>query len=99
MLRAPTAMAEGLEVIISDVIIPPSSRLPCHYHPGEEFIYVIEGEVVHVEAEKPDRIVKAGETVVIPPKVIHAPHTTDQAARAIVFRVHMAGGATGADFS
>ncbi|AFY61687.1 cupin domain-containing protein [Synechococcus sp. PCC 6312] len=91
MLRAPTAMAEGVEVIISDVIIPPNSRLPRHYHPGEEFIYVIEGEVVHVEEGKPDRIVRAGETVVIPPKVIHAPYTTDQAARAIVFRVHVAG--------
>lgn len=91
MLRAPTTMAEGVEVIISDVIIPPNSRLPRHYHPGEEFIYVIEGEVVHVEEGKPDRIVRAGETVVIAPKVIHAPYTTDQAARAIVFRIHLDG--------
>lgn len=91
MLRARTAMAEGVEVIISDVIIPPNSRLARHYHPGEEFIYVIEGEVVHVEEGKPDRIIRAGETVVIAPKVIHAPYTTDQAARAIVFRVHVDG--------
>ncbi len=91
MLRAPTTMAEGVEVIISDVIIPPNSSLPRHYHPGEEFIYVIEGSVVHVEANQPDRIMRAGDTVVIPAKVEHAPYTKEEGARAIVFRVHKAG--------
>ncbi len=91
MLRAPTTMAEGVEVIISDVIIPPNSRLPRHYHPGEEFIYVIEGSVVHVEANQPDRIVRAGDALVIPARVEHAPYTKDEGARAIVFRVHTQG--------
>lgn len=91
MLRAPTSMAENVEVIVSDVIIPANSSLPPHYHPGEEFIYLIEGSVVHVEAGQPNRVMKAGDTVVIPAGVVHAPYTEAEAARAIVFRVHTIG--------
>ena len=60
MLRAPLTIADGLEVIISDVVIPPNATVPRHYHPGEEFLYVIEGSAVHVEEGKDDRILSAG---------------------------------------
>ena len=73
MLRAPITGAEGLEVIISDVVIPPNATVPRHYHPGEEFLYVIEGSAVHVEEGKPDRELKAGDAYVIPPRAEHAP--------------------------
>ena len=38
MLRAPITITDGLEVIISDVVIPPNATVPRHYHPGEEFL-------------------------------------------------------------
>lgn len=88
-LRAPIAAAPELEVIISDVIIPPGARVPRHYHPGEEFVYVIEGSAVHVEDGKPDRTVEAGDSLVIPPRAAHAPYGGEKGARAIVFRVHV----------
>ena len=91
MLRAPITIAEGLEVIVSDVIIPPNAAVPRHYHPGEEFVYVIEGYAVHVEAGKPDQILKAGDAYVIPPNAEHAPRGGPDGARAVVFRVHVAG--------
>jgi quercetin dioxygenase-like cupin family protein len=91
MLRAPITVAEGLEVIISDVVIPPNATVPRHYHPGEEFIYVIEGSAVHIEEGKPDQILRAGDTYVIPPGAEHAPRGGEQGARAIVFRVHLEG--------
>jgi len=91
MLRSALSGAEGLEVIISDVVIPPEATVPRHYHPGEEFVYVIEGSAVHVEAGQPDRIVQAGEALVIPPGVEHAPRGGPEGARAIVFRVHVEG--------
>jgi quercetin dioxygenase-like cupin family protein len=91
MLTAPISAAEGLEVIISDVIIPPNATVPRHYHPGEEFVYVIEGYAVHVEAGKPDQILKAGDAYVIPPEAVHSPRGGPDGARAIVFRVHVAG--------
>ncbi|MGB3626297.1 MAG: cupin domain-containing protein [Henriciella sp.] len=90
MLRAPVTSAEGLEVLISDVVIPPDATVPRHYHPGEEFLYVISGSAIHVEEGKPDRMLKAGDAYVIPPNAIHSPRGGPEGARAIVFRVHVA---------
>ena len=36
ILRVPVTIADGLEVIISDVVIPQNTTVPRHYHPGEE---------------------------------------------------------------
>ena len=91
MLRAPITITDGLEVIISDVVIPPNGTVPRHYHPGEEFIYVIEGSAVHVEEDKPDLILKAGDTYVIPTEAEHSPRGGSEGARAIVVRVHVEG--------
>lgn len=91
MLRAPISGVEGIEVIISDVVIPPNAAVPRHYHPGEEFLYVIEGSAIHVEEGKPDRELQAGDAYVIPPRAEHAPRGGPEGARAIVFRVHVAG--------
>ena len=91
MLRAPITIADGLEVIISDVVIPPNVTVPRHYHPGEEFLYVLKGSAVHVEEGKPDQVLKAGDAYVIPPRAVHEPRGGPDGARAIVFRVHFEG--------
>ena len=90
-LREPITISEDLEVIISDVVIPPNATVPAHYHPGEEFLYVIEGSAIHVESGKEDQILKAGDAYVIPPEAVHAPRGGPEGARAIVFRVHKQG--------
>ena len=91
MLRGPITISDDLEVIISDVVIPAGATVPRHFHPGEEFVYVIEGSAVHVEAGKPDQILSAGDAYVIPPEAEHAPRGGPDGARAIVFRVHKQG--------
>ena len=91
MLRANLTHDPHLEVIISDVVIPAGATVPSHFHPGEEFVYVIEGSAVHVEDGKPDQILSAGDSYVIPPDAIHAPRGGPDGARAIVFRVHRNG--------
>jgi quercetin dioxygenase-like cupin family protein len=90
-LRAVLTAAPQLEVLISDVVIPPGATVPAHYHPGEEFLYVIEGDAIHAEAGQPDRILREGDAYVIPPQAVHAPRGGQAGARAIVFRVHLAG--------
>lgn len=90
-LRAPISLADGLEVIISDVVIPPNAVVPRHYHPGEEFIYVIEGSARHIEKGKADLILEAGDAYVIPPGAEHAPRGGPDGARAVVFRIHVEG--------
>ena len=91
MLRAPITISDGLEVIVSDVVIPPGATVPRHFHPGEEFVYVIEGSAVHVEAGKLDQVLSAGDGYVIPPVADLAPRGGPDGARAIVFRVHKDG--------
>ncbi len=91
MLRSPLSALAGAEVIVSDVVIPPNGQVARHYHPGEEFLYLIEGTAIHVEEGKPDLPLKAGDTYTIPPRAIHAPRGGPDGARAIVFRVHVAG--------
>ena len=89
MLRAPITAAPELEVLISDVIIPADTEVPRHYHPGEEFVYVIEGSAIHVEEGKEDRLIETGDAMVIPPEAVHSPRGGLGGARAIVFRVHI----------
>lgn len=91
MMRAPIQAAPGLEVIVSDVIIPPNASVPWHHHPGEEFVYVIEGSAIHREEGQADILLEAGDTYAIPPQARHSPVGGPQGARAIVFRVHVAG--------
>ena len=91
VLKATLESAEGIEVIISDVIIPPGAQVPRHYHPGEEFIYIVEGDAVQIEEGQDHRILKAGDAYVIRKERIHSPRGGDDGARAIVFRVHVEG--------
>lgn len=90
-LRSPITISDDLEVIISDVIIPANGTVPRHFHPGEEFLYLIEGSAIHVEEGKADQLLKAGDAYVIPPQAIHSPRGGPKGARAIVFRVHKDG--------
>ncbi len=91
VLQTPLALADGLEVIVSDVVIPPSSAVPRHCHPGQEILVLVEGTAVHVEHGKPDLPLVPGEAYAIPAGAIHAPRAGPDGARAIVFRVHVAG--------
>ena len=91
VLRSPLAGTPGVEVIVSDVVIPPNGQVARHYHPGEEFLYLIEGSAIHVEEGKPDLPLAAGDSYAIPPRAIHSPRGGPEGARAIVFRVHLAG--------
>jgi quercetin dioxygenase-like cupin family protein len=79
---------EGTEVIVSRVVMPPNTALPRHWHPGEEFAYVLSGSTILRRDSKPDLTVLAGELVKIPLKEIHSAMTTDQGATILVFRVH-----------
>jgi quercetin dioxygenase-like cupin family protein len=91
VLRSKVRVADDLEVIISNVFIPSGAQVPRHYHPGEEFLYVVQGSAVHVEEGQADRVLKAGDAYVIPPEAIHAPYGGPDGGHAIVFRLHVVG--------
>lgn len=91
LLRSELQVADGVEVIVSVIEIGPQFTLPKHYHPGEEFVYVLEGSATVWQQGKPDRVLRAGEVFKIPLEQVHTAMTSDSSARAIVFRVHRKG--------
>ena len=63
--------APGREVVQVRVDFDPGSVAPKHTHPGEEIIYVLEGELeYHVEGKAP-AVYKAGDVLLIPAGAIH----------------------------
>ena len=91
LMKATLARVEDTEVIVSRVTIPPNTTLPKHWHPGEEFAYVIEGSVTLWQQGKQDILGKAGEAMKVPLKQIHTAKTTSEGAVILVFRVHQSG--------
>ena len=91
VLRDSLGLREGVEVIVSYLEIPKNTTLPTHFHPGEEFVYMLEGSGELVLNKESKITVKAGDAVKVPLKNVHSFSTFDEAARAVVFRVHEKG--------
>jgi quercetin dioxygenase-like cupin family protein len=91
LLKADLEVTKGIEVIVSRVTVPPNTSLPKHWHPGEEFGYVLEGSVVLWQKGKDDIVTKKGDVVKIPLKQIHTAITKDEGATLLVFRIHEKG--------
>ena len=62
----------GREVIQSRVDIDPGKTAPKHRHPGEEIIYVLEGQLEYKLEGKPPVILKAGDVLFIPAGTVHS---------------------------
>ena len=82
---------DGTEVIVSRVTIPPNTSLPKHWHPGEEFAYILEGSATLWQKGKDDIVGNAGDVVRVPLKQVHTAITKDEGATILVFRVHEQG--------
>jgi quercetin dioxygenase-like cupin family protein len=91
LLRHELEGVEGTEVIISRIEIPPHTTLPKHWHPGEEFVYLLEGTATLWMDGKEETIGGAGAVAMVPLKEIHTAITGDEGVVAIVFRVHEKG--------
>jgi quercetin dioxygenase-like cupin family protein len=91
LLKAALEGVDDVEVVVSRVTIPPHTSLPKHWHPGEEFAYVLEGEVVLWQDGKKDVVGKEGDALKIPLKQVHTAMTGDTPATVLVFRVHEEG--------
>jgi quercetin dioxygenase-like cupin family protein len=91
VLTSQLELAEGVEVVVSHVVIPPHTELPKHWHPGEEFVYVLEGSGILWQDGLEDMSLKAGDVVKVPLKQVHTARTAESAATILVFRVHESG--------
>ena len=77
---------EGL-MYIAD--FPPGGVAPRHYHPGPEFIYLLEGSLTLQEDGKPPHTLKQGDTLFNPTKRVHVGTnpSTSAPAKVLVFLV------------
>ena len=91
LLEAVLEGVDGTEVIVSRVTIPPNTSLPKHWHPGEEFAYVLEGTVVLWQEGKDELVGKKGDAMKVPLKQVHTAITREEGATVLVFRVHEQG--------
>jgi len=74
----------GREAVVARVEVAPGARAGRHTHPGDEISYVLEGQAELLIDGQPPRIVKAGESFVIPAGVVHDAHNSgDQPTRLI----------------
>ncbi len=91
ILTSQLELAEGIEVVVSHVVIPANTTLPKHWHPGEEFAYILEGSEVIWQMDKPDVHLERGDVFKVPLKQIHTATTGAEGATVLVFRVHETG--------
>ena len=91
LLRDSLELGEGIEVIISYVELPKATTLPYHYHPGEEFAYILEGSGELLLEDETKIPLKAGEAGKVPLKRTHSFSTLNEGAKLVVFRVHEKG--------
>ncbi len=91
LMTSELELVEGTEVVVSHVEIPANTALPKHWHPGEEFVYVLEGSEVLWQKDKPDVHLNKGDVFKVPLRQIHTATTGDEGVTVLVFRVHEKG--------
>lgn len=91
LLTSPLAAAENTEVVVSEVTLPPNIELPKHWHPGEEFAYIIKGSLTIWMENKGEKKYNKGDACVVPLKKVHSVRTSDEGVTVLVFRVHEKG--------
>lgn len=83
--------AKGTEVVVSRVSIPANATLPRHWHPGEEFAYMLDGSLTLLQEGEQDQVYKQGEVGVVPFKQVHTIQAGEKGCSILVFRVHEQG--------
>ncbi len=74
----------GREAVVARVEVAPGARSGRHAHPGDEISYVISGQGQLVIDGQPPRLIKAGESFVVPAGVIHDAHNDGTAPISLV---------------
>ena len=83
--------AEGTEVVVSHVTVPPDTTLPKHWHPGEEFVYILEGSVTLWQKGKDNVTGNMGDVMKVPLEQVHTAVTGAEGVSLLIFRVHETG--------
>jgi quercetin dioxygenase-like cupin family protein len=72
----PLTAAPGVEGVLVKAELAVGGAAPRHTHPGEEFVYVLEGTATFDVAGRPTLAIKAGDSFVIPASTPHVARNT-----------------------
>lgn len=73
----------NLETIIATIEVGPNFKAGRHTHPGHAIGYVIEGEFFMYWDGQPEKVLKAGDSLIVPPGTVHDEGTKDKPAKII----------------
>jgi len=79
------------QLIVADLRLGPNAVGAAHYHPWEEYLYVIGGSAIVDFGDGELQMLEPGESFIIPAGKVHTPRAGADGVRAIVTRVHNAG--------
>ena len=71
------------ETVIGIAEIAPNVLIGKHTHPGPESGYMLEGEMTLLVQGQPDKVLKVGESYVVPPGAVHDAKTGAAGAKVI----------------
>ncbi len=91
MLNTELELVEGIEIVVTRLVIPPNTELLKHWHPGEEFVYILEGSGELLLDGQEEMSLKKGDLVKVPLKKVHTARTGESSVEALIFRVHESG--------
>jgi quercetin dioxygenase-like cupin family protein len=91
LLKTQLDIWEDGEVIVSYVEAPAGYELKKHYHPGEEFGYVLEGSATVWFKDMPEVVLNKGEIAKIPFEAVHTMIPGPDGIKILVFRIHKEG--------
>lgn len=91
LLSAALEGVDGTDVVLSRVVVPPNAALPKHWHPGEEFAYILDGSVTLWQEGEADIVGRPGDVMKVPLKKVHTVMTGAESVTLLVFRVHEQG--------
>lgn len=91
LINSPITGAPDHDLLMTRVHIAANTILPMHYHPTEEFLYILEGEAILRIKGREDQMLTAGMAAVIPAGDIHTAVTLGSDAVALTTRVHPKG--------
>ena len=74
----------GREAVVARVEVAPGAKAGRHTHPGDEISYVLEGQVELLIDGQAPRVVKAGESFVVPAGTVHDAHNAGDAPTKLV---------------
>lgn len=81
--------SEGKEAVVVTVDFAPGVATRKHFHPGDTFVYVLDGSITMLEDGKPPVTLRAGELAYEPPKTRHVAQNASTTAPAKIFVIYM----------